>query len=123
MLASLILIFISISLAVCGQVSLKIGMNKIGEISTLHTSQLFQTIIKMLLNPNVFFGLFLYFLAALIWLVVLSRVDLSFAYPMMGLSYVIVLIISSIFLGENVTILRWLGAFVICTGVVLISRT
>ena len=119
----LLLIVSSIALAVGGQVSLKIGMNKVGEISSTHLTQPFQTLIRTFSNPNVVFGLGLYVCASLIWLVVLSRVDLSFAYPMMGLSYVVVLLISQFFLNENVVPLRWFGAFVICTGVVLISRT
>jgi drug/metabolite transporter (DMT)-like permease len=123
MLKSLALIILSISLAVCGQVSLKAGMNKVGEISATHLTQPFQTLFKMLSNPNVFFGLSLYVVASIIWLIVLSRVDLSFAYPMMGLSYVLILIISRILLGENVTPIRWTGAFIICMGVILISRT
>lgn len=119
----LALIILSIFLAVCGQVSLKIGMNKVGEISKVHFSQPFQTLYKMFSNPNVFLGLVLYVFAAIIWLVVLSKVDLSFAYPMMGLSYVLILFISKIFLKENVMPLRWFGAILICTGVVLISRS
>ncbi len=119
----LLLIITSITLAVCGQVSLKIGMTKVGEISSSHLGQPLHTFIKMFSNPNVILGLGLYVCASLFWLVVLSRVDLSFAYPMMGLSYVIILLISHFFLKENVVLLRWFGAFVICTGVVLISRS
>ncbi len=123
MLKSLILILCSISLAVCGQFSMKVGMNQIGTISMKGLANLVQILFKMFLNPLVLLGLFLYFISAIFWLVVLSRVDLSFAYPMLGLSYVMVLIISSILLRENVTALRWLGTFVICFGVFLITRT
>jgi len=123
MLVSFILIILSISLAVCGQVSLKVGMNKFGQISASHAGEIIRTFFAVLLDQNVFFGLFLYFLAALIWLIVLSRVDLSFAYPMMGLSYVLILLISSISLGETVSLQRWLGALIICVGVILIART
>ncbi len=123
MLKNLILIMASVSLAVCGQVSLKIGMNKVGEISSAHLSQPVQTLINMFSNPNVFVGLSLYVCASVIWLVVLSRVDLSFAYPMMGMSYVFILFISKYLLKEDVMPFRWLGAVLICTGVVIISRT
>ena len=119
----LVLIITSVGLAVCGQVSLKIGMNKVGEISATHLGQPVQTLFNMLSNPNVFIGLGLYVCASMIWLVVLSRVDLSFAYPMMGMSYVFVLFISKFFLKEEVMPLRWIGAIVICTGVVIITRT
>ncbi|MDI6689730.1 MAG: EamA family transporter [Actinomycetota bacterium] len=123
MLASLALIILSISFAVSGQLCLKVGMNSVGRISASHLSNLGGTIVMVATTPLVVLGLFLYVIAASIWLVVLSRVDLSFAYPMLGLSYVMVLIISSIFLRENVTALRWLGTFVICFGVFLITRT
>jgi len=123
MVASLVLIILSISLAVCGQVSLKVGMNKVGQLSASHLNQFGETLITTLFNPYVFMGLFLYFVAALIWLIVLSRVDLSFAYPMMGLSYVMILIISGLALGEYVSFQRWLGALIICVGVFLIART
>jgi drug/metabolite transporter (DMT)-like permease len=67
-------------------------------------------------------GLFLYFISAAIWLVILSTVDLSFAYPFIGLSYVLVLILSRFILKEEVNPIRWIGAFIITAGVVIISR-
>lgn len=123
MLKHLTLIILSVGLAVCGQISLKIGMTKVGEISVEHLARPLQTLIDVFSNLNVVLGLMLYVLAAGIWLVVLSRVDLSFAYPMMGLSYVLILVISHFFLGENVMPLRWLGALLIFAGVVLISAS
>jgi len=123
MAKNLALIFLSISLAVCGQISLKIGMNKVGEISTTHLTEPIQTLLAVFTNPNVVFGLSFYVTASVIWLIVLSRVDLSFAYPMMGTSYILVLFVSKFFLKENVIPLRWFGAIVICIGVVLISRS
>jgi drug/metabolite transporter (DMT)-like permease len=71
----------------------------------------------------VWLGLFLYGLSAVFWMTVLSRVDLSFAYPMVGFSYVIVLLFSALLLGEQVSPLRWLGTLVIVLGIVLVTRT
>ncbi len=123
MLKNLALIITSVSMVVCGQVSLKIGMNKVGEISSTQFKHPVQTLIKMFSNPHVSVGLSLYACAYVIWLIVLSRVDLSFAFPMMGLSYVFILFISKFLLKEDVMPFRWLGAVLICTGVVIISRT
>ena len=104
-------------------INMGMGQDNRGEISSAHLSQPVQTLIKVFSNPNVFVGLSLYVCASVIWLVVLSRVDLSFAYPMMGMSYVFVLFISKYLLKEDVMSFRWLGAVLICTGVVIISRT
>lgn len=122
LLNSVLLILLSISIAVGGQLLLKIGIDRIevnGFGSMRSLISLFSGIIK---SPMVLTGLFLYFIAAAIWLVVLSTVDLSFAYPFIGLSYVMVLVLSRFILKEEVNPLRWAGAFIITVGVVVISR-
>jgi len=119
---SIILILISISIAVGGQLLLKIGLNKIGSISVDSFSSLGQLFLGIIKSPLVLTGLFCYVLSAAIWLVVLSAVDLSFAYPFVGLTYVLILIISKFILKEDVNPIRWIGAAVITAGVVLISR-
>ena len=119
---SILLILLSISIAVIGQVLLKIGINRIGigDINSMDVlRQLFAGVIK---SPLVLTGLFLYFISAAIWIVVLSTVDLSFAYPFIGLTYVIILILSKLILKEDVNPIRWAGAAIITIGVIVISR-
>ncbi len=119
---SILLILLSISIAVCGQILLKIGINRIGigDFSSMDTvRQLFVGVIK---SPIVLTGLFLYFISAAIWIVVLSTVDLSFAYPFIGLTYVLVLVLSKFILKEDVSPVRWVGAAIITIGVIVISR-
>ena len=122
LLSSVMLILLSISIAVTGQILLKIGIHRIGVsgIGSMKTLiSLFSGIIR---SPMVLTGLFLYFISAAIWLVILSTVDLSFAYPFIGLSYVLVLVLSKFILKEEVNPIRWAGAFIITVGVVVISR-
>ena len=119
---SILLILLSISIAVCGQLLLKIGINRIGigDLSGLGTlKQLFTGVI---MSPLVLTGLFLYIISAAIWIVVLSAVDLSFAYPFIGLTYVLVLVLSKLILKEDVNLIRWAGAAIITVGVIVISR-
>ncbi|MBU4483303.1 MAG: EamA family transporter, partial [Actinobacteria bacterium] len=66
--------------------------------------------------------LFLYVISAAIWLIVLSAVDLSFAYPFIGFTYVMVLVLSKFILKEDVNPIRWAGALIITIGVIVISR-
>jgi drug/metabolite transporter (DMT)-like permease len=123
MLKSIALIIISIAIAAAGQLCLKAGMNEVGRITSEAFTSPFGTFVRVARVPMVWLGLFLYGLSAVSWMTVLSRVDLSFAYPMVGFSYVVVLLFSALLLGEQVSPLRWLGTLIIVAGIVLITRT
>ena len=110
----------SILLAVTGQLLMKKGMMMFGAFPA---TQLLQKIIPMFLNPFVFFGFAAFGLSSVFWLVVLSRMELSFVYPMVSVAYIIVAIASMIFFKETITMARWLGIAIIITGVFLISRS
>lgn len=117
------LILLSVAFAATGQVTLKVGMNKVGVISIGSFDQILNALGKVATTPLVSLGLLFYVLAASLWLVVLSRVPLSLAYPMVAVGYVFVVLLSWALLGETVPPLRWLGLAVICTGVILIGRS
>ena len=68
-------------------------------------------------------GLILYGLSAVSWLWVLSRFQLSYAYPLLALSFPIVVAFSVALFSETVSTLRWVGVIVIFVGVSLLSRT
>ncbi len=123
MTKSIILIFSSISLAVVGQLLLKSGMDMIGPITGEEVRNGLDTVVKVLTNSRVVIGLCFYFVSAAVWLIVLSRVDLSFAYPLLGSSYVVILFASRILFNEPVTAIRLGGAVLISFGVILITRT
>jgi multidrug transporter EmrE-like cation transporter len=120
---SLLLIFSSISLAVTGQLLLKSGMTKVGPIAGAEIRNGFGTAMAVLANGQVIAGLSFYFVSAMVWLVVLSRVPLSVAYPLVGFSYVIVMLASRTLFSEPITAVRWMGAVFISLGVILISRS
>ena len=119
---SILLILLSIAIAVGGQILLKIGMNRLGSIALNSMDALGHLFLGVVKSPIVMTGLFLYLLSAAIWLVVLSAVDLSFAYPFIGITYILVLLVSKLILKEDVNPLRWIGAAIITVGVVVISR-
>ena len=122
LLSSVMLILLSISIAVTGQILLKIGIDRIGVVGFGSMKALISLFSGIIRSPMVLTGLFLYFISAAIWLVILSTVDLSFAYPFIGFTYVMVLVLSKFILKEEVNPIRWAGAFIITVGVVVISR-
>ncbi len=120
--SSILLILLSISIAVGGQLLLKVGINRIGIVNFGSLSALklfFSGVIK---SPMIITGLFLYVVSAAIWLIVLSVADLSFAYPFLGFTYVMVLVLSKFILKEDVNPIRWIGTGIITIGVIVLSR-
>ncbi len=123
MTKSLLMILFSISVAVVGQLFLKAGMDEIGPITLSDTKNGIVTLVKVATNGKVVLGLAIYALSAGVWLIVLSRVDLSFAYPLIGFSYIVVMLASRSLFNEPISAVRWAGAILISIGVVFISRT
>lgn len=78
---------------------------------------------SILFNPFVFFGLVMMVVSMGSHLVVLSRVDISFAYPFLGLSFVLITLYGHFVLHEDVNIFRILGVLLICSGVALVARS
>jgi drug/metabolite transporter (DMT)-like permease len=115
------MLVVSVVFAVAGQFTLKSAMNEVGRIGAAEIAATGDTIIRTLKEPRLWLGLSLFGVSALFWLVVLSRVDLSVAYPFVGLSYIVVVLISRLFLNEQVTALRWLGVVVVAVGIAIVG--
>ena len=116
------LVLVTVAFNVVGQYLMKRGMMDVGRISG-DLQMIVASISRAFLNPWVIAGVVAYGMSSIFWLVLLSRVDLSYAYPALSLGYVMVTLVGVLFLGEQVSTMRWLGVIVICTGVVLLSRS
>ena len=95
------LILFSVLLAAGAQLTLKHGMNQVADSSgalTLSSA----SIKDVVTTPAVWGGLFLFGLSAIVWLAVLSRTSLSFAYPFASLTYVLILLADRFLLHEQV---------------------
>ena len=117
----LILILLDVFLNVTGQLSLKYGMTKIGNFS-LSLSTLPPVFLKAATNLHVLFGLLCYGLGFMVWLIVLSKADVSYAYPLISLGYVLTAILAWALFGEALNEIRLVGILTICLGVFLIAR-
>ena len=74
-------------------------------------------------NPFVLAGLTAYVVSVVVWLLVLSRVDVSFAYPMLSVGYIVNAIAAYYLFAEDLSPVRITGIVVITAGVFLISRS
>jgi drug/metabolite transporter (DMT)-like permease len=118
----LALVGLDIIFNVIGQLFLKHGMNKIGNFK-ISLDTLLPVFIKAFLNPFVLLGLGCYVTGFLIWLIVLAKAEISYAYPLISLGYVLTAIMGWWLLGENVTWMRMGGIMITCIGVFIISQS
>ena len=104
------------------QILLKKGMLALGEFE-LSPSGIAMTLPKVALNPFVILGFCTFVVSMCSHLVVLSRVDLSFAYPFLSIAYVVVAIYAYLIFREDVNAWRMLGIGLICLGTVALARS
>jgi drug/metabolite transporter (DMT)-like permease len=119
---AIIYILISVVGGAVGQILLKKGMASMGPL-TISAGEVFTIIWRMATNPYVVIGLGIYMCGTLFWLVALSRVQLSFAYPFASLSYGLMLLAAWLLFREDISLLRIIGTAVIVAGVLIISRS
>jgi len=104
------------------QLLLKAGVNRIDQFE-FAWSKIVQAGLQVATNPFIVMGLCAYVFSVAIWLVVLSKVEVSIAYPMISLGYVLNAITAYYLFGEDLTLSRLVGILVILLGVYLVARS
>lgn len=119
----LTIILLSVTLSASAQVVLKSGMSNPSVQRALAVPSLTNVFSAIASTPQVLGGMILYFAGAAVWVFVLARVDVSFAYPFVGLGVVLTMLGGWLALGEPLTVARALGTILVTTGVALIARS
>jgi drug/metabolite transporter (DMT)-like permease len=121
MIGRILSILIPVTAAAIGQMILKIGMTQVGELK--FSDGLVNIFSRTFSNLYVLGGLAFFGVNALLWLVVLSREKLSFAYPMVAFAYIVTILLSKFVLHEDIPLLRWSGLAVIIVGILMIAKS
>ena len=116
------LIFTGVLLNAAAQLALKQGMRQIGHFD-FSPAALFAMSWRVGTNGYVIFGLGCYVVSVVVWLLALSRVEVSFAYPLLSVGYIVTAVAAWYFFGEALTPIRIAGIAVIIVGVIMISRS
>lgn len=116
------LILLGVLLNAAAQLLLKAGMNKIGHFE-FSFANVWPIALKVMANPPIITGLVAYVVSVVVWLLVLSRVQVSYAYPMLSIGYIVNAVAAYYLFGESLSAIRIAGIFVIIAGVYLVSRT
>lgn len=117
----LLLVLASVVLVDVGQLFLKYGMNQVGSLD--FSGGFIAPFVLIFSHPFVLIGVVLFVSSSLGWLLALSKIPLSYGYPIVSLGYVFVSVLSWIFFDETLSFLRVLGLMIIVGGVFFLSRT
>lgn len=106
--------FLSIVLGATGQFLFRLGMLHYGKVTV---TGIWGQLGAIIFTPAILIGFMCFGISSLLWLVVISQFELSYAYPLVALGYVIAIFFGAFFLHETLTIPRILGSILILTGI------
>jgi multidrug transporter EmrE-like cation transporter len=118
---SFALIFIGVMLNAAAQILMKAGTNAVGQFA-FSAENILPIGWKLATEWHILTALFCYALSVVVWILALSRVPVSIAFPMLSMAYVVNALAAWYFLGESINPVKVVGIGVIILGVVIISR-
>ena len=121
-LLSFALVLSGVLLNAAAQLLLKAGTNSIGAFG-FTTGNLVPVGVKVASNPYIISGLGCYAVSVVVWIMALSRVEVSLAYPMLSIGYVVNAVAAWYLFGEALTAQRMVGIGTIIVGVFLVARS
>ena len=104
------------------QLLLKAGTNRVGEFA-YSLDNLVPIGARLVANPPILAGLGCYVVSVVVWILALSRVPVSIAYPMLSLGYVVNAFAAWMLFGESITAQKLVGIGFIVVGVFLVARS
>jgi multidrug transporter EmrE-like cation transporter len=119
---SFALILLGVLLNAAAQLLLKAGTNAVGQFDFTAANAL-PVGMKLATQPSIVAGIACYVVSVVVWIMALSRVEVSIAYPMLSIGYVVNAIAAWYLFGEAVTPMRLVGIGVIILGVFIVARS
>ena len=117
----LLLLLVSVSLASVSQIVLKTGLSQPHVTLALDGGSHVDAAMAVFFNMWVIIGLAVYFLAAVVWLFALARIEVSMAHPFVGVGFILTMILGKFLMGDAVTATRLFGTILISVGLVFVS--
>ena len=110
----LVIALVSIVLGATGQFLFRLGMLHYGQVSV---TGVWRQLGGIILTPAIFLGFSCFGVSSVLWLIVISRWELSYAYPLVALGYVLAILYGVLLLKENLNFPKLLGSFLILAGI------
>ena len=121
MLKLLLILLVGLTFESTGVVLLKKGQMQIGDMNGITANEILRVCKAGATNPQILLGVFFEALFFICLLILMSKSDISFLWPLTGLSFVFATFAAIWFLGENVSVVRWAGVILIVIGAAFIS--
>ena len=121
-LITFIIALASVSLNALEHIALRKTMLTLGQMPS-ELSGYFNLALNLLSNIWFMLGMGCYVISIGLWMVVLGKVEVSLAYPLLSVGYILTAVIGYFFMGENVNLIRIIGLTFICVGIIIISRS
>ena len=115
-------IFVGICLNAVAQLLLKAGTNAVGQFE-FSAGNIVPVGMKLALEPHIMGGMACYVVSLVVWIMGLSRVEVSIAYPMLSVGYVLNAVAAWYLFGEAVSVTRLVGIGIIIIGVYIVARS
>lgn len=116
-----LLILLSTFLGSIGQVALKIGANRIDNLSFTYETVLLD-VLRIIRTPEIILGLLFFGSSFLLWVKILTKSDLGYAYPLVSIGYINVVILSYFLFNEPITSSKFIGIILILLGVIFLNK-
>lgn len=117
---NILLILLSVSLNAAAQILMRWGMLRVGEVSLAQS--LVTALPRMISNVFLWLAMASYGISIVTWMVVLSRVEVSYAYAFSSLGFVLVAIMGAFMLKEPIPAQRAAGIAVVCIGIIILAK-
>lgn len=108
------LILMNVFLLTAGQILWKLGLKQVGGFNLANAA-------KVIFSPLILAGLVLFVIATGLWFAVLSKADLSYAYPLQSTAYILGMLAAWLIFREVIPVTRWIGTGVILIGVYIVA--
>ena len=120
-LQTLSLILVAVTMSAAAQILFKLGLTSAAKAGGSFSTS--PALVTALFTPGVLVGLALYGVGTLVWLSALNRVEVSQAYPFVGLGFVLTAIFGHFLFGDQISVARAGGIILVIAGIIVISRT
>lgn len=121
MVRLLLILLVGLIFESAGVVLLKKGITQVGDVRTVTAAEIIRVVKAGAVSPQILLGVFFEALFFLCLIILMSKSDISFLWPLTALSFVFATFAAILFLGETVSWLRWIGVILIVIGAAFIS--
>ncbi len=123
MVKIVILVLFSEAFTAVGQILFKKSTNTLESYSLRGVNTHIRFLKNVLITPSIWIGLSFMAIGLIVWLIALAGGDLSLVFPIGSLQYILILFLAHIFLGEKIDRMKFIGTFLVMSGIILITMS